>query len=152
MSNILTKREYLYREYFLHKGYTTSLPNFLVASPKNTLLNEIKKSYNFSDPISVSSEIQRDFFYETLVVSQLSNLSEIMSTLGLSRVSDLVFYFMGSDNSNGLSGNHELLKNQFRPIRKGISNMIKLHATGAIAMPIEIRLHILASSRDIIHS
>lgn len=30
--------------------------------------------------------------------------------------------------------------------------MIRLHATGAIAMPIEIRLHILASSKDVIHS
>ena len=30
--------------------------------------------------------------------------------------------------------------------------MVRLHATGAIAMPIEIRLHILASSRDVIHS
>ena len=30
--------------------------------------------------------------------------------------------------------------------------MIKLHATGAIAMPIEIRLHLLASSKDVIHS
>jgi len=37
-------------------------------------------------------------------------------------------------------------------MRKGISNMVRLHATGAVAMPTEVRLHILASSRDIIHS
>ena len=30
--------------------------------------------------------------------------------------------------------------------------MLRFHATGAIAMPIEIRLQILASSRDVIHS
>jgi heme/copper-type cytochrome/quinol oxidase subunit 2 len=42
--------------------------------------------------------------------------------------------------------------NQYRPIKKGVSNMIKLHATGAIAMPIETRLHLLASSKDVIHS
>jgi heme/copper-type cytochrome/quinol oxidase subunit 2 len=30
--------------------------------------------------------------------------------------------------------------------------MIRLHATSAIAMPIETRLHILASSKDVIHS
>jgi hypothetical protein len=48
--------------------------------------------------------------------------------------------------------NNVLLKNQHRPMRKGISNMIRLHATGAIAMPTELRLHILASSKDIIHS
>jgi hypothetical protein len=37
-------------------------------------------------------------------------------------------------------------------MRKGITNMIRLHATGAIAMPIEIRLQVLASSKDVIHS
>ena len=46
----------------------------------------------------------------------------------------------------------ELYKNQFRPLKKGVSNMLRLHATGAIALPIEIRLHILASSRDVSHS
>lgn len=30
--------------------------------------------------------------------------------------------------------------------------MLRLHATGAIGMPIEVRLQILASSRDVIHS
>jgi len=50
------------------------------------------------------------------------------------------------------TGHYDSIKNQYRPVRKGISNMIRLHATGAIAMPTEIRLHILASSRDIIHS
>ena len=30
--------------------------------------------------------------------------------------------------------------------------MLRLHATGAVAMPVEIRLQILASSRDVIHS
>jgi heme/copper-type cytochrome/quinol oxidase subunit 2 len=51
-----------------------------------------------------------------------------------------------------LEYNKTLYKNQYRPMRKGIANMIRLHATGAIAMPIEIRLHIIASSKDIIHS
>jgi hypothetical protein len=46
----------------------------------------------------------------------------------------------------------ELFKNQHRPLRKGITNMLRLHSTGAVAMPIELRLRILASSRDVIHS
>jgi hypothetical protein len=37
-------------------------------------------------------------------------------------------------------------------MRKGINNMIKLHADGAVAMPTEIRLHVVTSSKDIIHS
>ena len=51
-----------------------------------------------------------------------------------------------------IGSNSELFKNQYRPMKKGVTNMIRLHATGAIAMPIEIRLHILASSKDVIHS
>lgn len=38
------------------------------------------------------------------------------------------------------------------PMRRGITAMNKIHATGAIALPSEIRLQILASSRDVIHS
>jgi len=30
--------------------------------------------------------------------------------------------------------------------------MVRLHATGAVAMPIEMRIQILASSKDVIHS
>jgi hypothetical protein len=61
-------------------------------------------------------------------------------------------YLLGTDSSNTLGNNQSLLKNQYRPMKKGVINMIRLQATGAIAMPIEIRLHILASSRDVIHS
>jgi hypothetical protein len=62
--------------------------------------------------------------------------------------------FIGSSSYNRdfVSNNTELYKNQYRPMKKGVSNMIKLHATGAVAMPIEIRLHLLASSKDVIHS
>jgi hypothetical protein len=51
-----------------------------------------------------------------------------------------------------LNKNLELYKNQYRPLKKGITNMVRLQATGAIAMPCEVRLHILASSKDVIHS
>jgi hypothetical protein len=63
----------------------------------------------------------------------------------------LFFYFC--DTSNSLKGNSaDLYKNPYRPLKKGIQNMLRLHATGAVAMPIEIRLQIMASSRDVIHS
>ena len=45
-----------------------------------------------------------------------------------------------------------LQKNQYRPMRKGITSMVRLHATGAVAIPTEIRTHVLASSKDVIHS
>jgi heme/copper-type cytochrome/quinol oxidase subunit 2 len=57
---------------------------------------------------------------------------------------------MNMDNNFTL--NTELYKNQYRPMKKGITNMIRLQATGAIALPIELRIHILASSKDVIHS
>jgi hypothetical protein len=43
-------------------------------------------------------------------------------------------------------------KSQFKPLKKGITNMMRLQGTGAVAMPIEIRLQVLASSKDVIHS
>ena len=46
----------------------------------------------------------------------------------------------------------ELVKNPYRPLKKGLMNMLRLQATGAIALPVELRLQVLASSRDVIHS
>jgi hypothetical protein len=43
-------------------------------------------------------------------------------------------------------------KDQYRPMRQGINSLLRLQATGAIAVPSEIRLQILASSKDVIHS
>jgi len=51
-----------------------------------------------------------------------------------------------------LGNRGSLLKNQFKPLKKGITNMMRLQGTGAVAMPIEIRLQVLASSKDVIHS
>jgi hypothetical protein len=59
---------------------------------------------------------------------------------------------MGNSGVNTLTNEPDLYKNQYRPMKKGVSNMIKLHATGPVAMPIETRLHLLASSKDVIHS
>ena len=41
---------------------------------------------------------------------------------------------------------------QYEPFRKGVSNMIRIQADKAVAMPVDVRLQILATSRDIIHS
>jgi hypothetical protein len=57
-----------------------------------------------------------------------------------------------SSNYQNLSKNSDLYKSQYRPMKKGVVNMIRLQATNAVAMPTEIRLHILASSKDVIHS
>jgi heme/copper-type cytochrome/quinol oxidase subunit 2 len=147
----------LYREYFLNKGFSTTIPKYLTSSPNNSLLKEVKAGYNLIDPLSHISEIQRDFFYETLSLNFFNTSNNILNKLtsllpNSQLISNLFLYTLNYELDSNISGNTELYKNQFRPMRKGISNMIRLHATGAIAMPTEIRLHILASSKDIIHS
>jgi hypothetical protein len=70
----------------------------------------------------------------------------------LIRIIFYLFFFTRQGAFNKVGNNNELYKSQYRPMRKGITNMIRLHGTGAVAMPIEIRLQVLASSRDVIHS
>jgi hypothetical protein len=121
------------------------------------LINEIKASFLFSDPIIYNNEYSRDVYYNslnffnyTILKSYLFNYSNF---LNLNFITDYLFYYFFNNNfSNSLQSNSELYKNQYRPMRKGISNMIRLHATGAIALPIEMRVQILASSKDVIHS
>jgi len=64
----------------------------------------------------------------------------------------LFFYFLNNNTTIELGNNNNLFKSQYKPLKRGISNLLRLHGTGAVAMPIEIRLQILASSRDVIHS
>lgn len=163
MVDILTKREYLYRQYFLNKSNVVSLPKYLTASPSNPLLEEVKNTFPLIDPVSFSSELSRELFYQNtnflkfmVLKDSLVSVNSLLanSSLNLSSLSNyLFFYLFGTENgSSRLGKNMDLYKSQFRPMKKGVTNMIRLHATGAIAMPIEIRLHILASSKDVIHS
>jgi len=125
-------------------------------------LEEIRSSFLLIDPITYSSEYSRDLYYTSLeyfkfiLFKDLAlNLSNKISLLPLntSLINEyLFFYFSRSTVSNKLGNNQELYKSQFRPLKKGISNMLRLQGTGAVAMPIEIRLQILASSKDVIHS
>ena len=70
----------------------------------------------------------------------------------LSHLNRFAFFYLAETDRLANGKSIELSKSQFRPLRKGISSMLRLHATGAVAMPIEIRLQVLASSRDVIHS
>ena len=155
--NLLTKREFLYKEYFLNKGYTIHLPKYFLASPSNPLFQEIKSSYTFVDPSNFSTETSRDLFYQNINFVKLNLLKDyfklVTDSFGLNTSvlsNSLTLYLFNTSNQTNL--NLDFYKNQYRPLKKGVTNMIRLHATGAIAMPIEIRLHILASSKDVIHS
>lgn len=154
MSNlvdILSKREYLLRSYLVNEGYSLGLPKTLQASPTNPLFIEVRKSFNFTnlnDYLNENASLCDDKgFFLNAKVDKLFNIISPLNSL----YPCLSYLYPNNSSTKGLEVN-PLLKSQYRPMRKGISNMIRLHATGAIAMPIEVRLHILASSKDIIHS
>jgi heme/copper-type cytochrome/quinol oxidase subunit 2 len=64
----------------------------------------------------------------------------------------LFFHLLNQSTPKSLGNRNELFKSQFKPLKKGITSMMRLQGTGAVALPIEIRLQILASSKDVIHS
>jgi len=115
---------------------------------------EVKTGYSIVDPTSVVTEVSRDLFYNNISNNHFTNIISIFNnSLNTNNsLSSIFLYLFNTNTLDSLGSNHDLYKNQYRPMKKGVTNMIKLHATGAIAMPIEIRLHILASSKDVIHS
>jgi hypothetical protein len=158
LADYLSKREALYRQFFEKNNTLTLLPQELRATANNALLEEVERSYNFSDPIALKSESDREVYYfsspffKYLLVAKCVDVL-FSSPLNLTSVYEFLnFYGLGNQDSQKNLGAWELTKNQHRPLRKGISSMLRLHATGAIAMPIEVRMQILASSRDVIHS
>ena len=160
--DILSKREYIYRQLFSSKNLIANLPDYLTSSPKNPLINEVLASYPLVDPINFSSELSRDYLYQNYNFLRFTLLKDFLifvnegiknSSLNLNFLNNYLFFYMFSDTkSDTLGKNLDLYKNQYRPMKKGVANMVRLHSTGAIALPIEVRLHILASSKDVIHS
>jgi hypothetical protein len=159
--DILTKREFLIRELLFKNNNIINLPIHLLNSPKNPIISEIKSNFLFFDIISKNNEYSKNIHYTSLVFFNLTMAKELIQILNFSPffqklINNYYFYFFQTKNLTNLSdynnANDLLLKNQYRPMKKGITNMIRLHATGAMALPIEIRLQILASSKDVIHS
>jgi hypothetical protein len=159
--DILSRREHLYRQYLENSRSLVHIPKSFCATPSNPLLVELKSSFLFSDPANYSSEFSRELlhtsssYFKFVYLKHLTqSMNDSVSPLPINPnlLTNYVFlYFFGSD-SRDLGRNTELYKSQYRPLKKGISSMLRLHATGAVAMPIEIRLQVLASSRDVIHS
>jgi hypothetical protein len=162
LTDILSRRELLYRQVLEKRNKIIELPNLLRATPKNPLIKEVQSSFLLVDPITYNSEYSREMYYNSLSYFKhilfkglASDINSSFSKLpiNLKLVNDyLFFHFLNQPLRTDLGQNKTLFKSQFRPMRKGVTNMIRLHATSAIAMPIEIRLQILASSRDVIHS
>jgi hypothetical protein len=158
LGDLLTKRELLLRQYLELNGNVLSLPYEMTASPQNPLFKEVEASFSFNDPLTFQTEAGREVLFSSLNFFRFTLLKEWLLLVKESFVninllnSYLFFYLFNHKNYQTPSDTLELLKNPSRPLRKGVSSMLRLHATGAIAMPIEVRLQILASSRDVIHS
>lgn len=155
--DILTKREYLYREFLINNNKIINLPYYLTSNPSNPLINEIKATFLFIDPIMYNNEYSRNIYYNSLSYFNFITLNyfstNLSNSINLNFLNNFIFfYFFNNSNQNYNSNNFELYRNQYKPLKKGISSMLRLHVTGAVAMPTEIRLQILASSKDVIHS
>lgn len=155
--DILTKREYLYRQFLFSKKKIINLPFFAINNLNNPLIHDIKSAFMLFDPANYNNEYSRDVYYNVLTYFHFNTLHSFL--FNLSSVINVPLYltttmqfFFNNFSSNLTSTNDQLVKSQYRPMRKGITNMIRLHGTGAVAMPIEIRLQVLASSKDVIHS
>jgi hypothetical protein len=99
------------------------------------------------DSLLFSSEINKNIFF--------NDNSNFLNTFSFNLLPGFKYIFsniLNLDKNIKIDNNYDLYKNQYRPMKKGVVNMIRLHATSAIAMPIETRLHILTSSKDVIHS
>jgi len=159
--DLLSKREFLYRQYFESKNNIIRLPNSLTANPNNPLINELKASFLFVDPTTFIGENSRNTIYSSLSYFKIFYLKNVLNffnenisvlPVNLNLINEYGFFYFFNTNSNTLGKNQDLYKNPYRPLRKGVNDMLRLHATSAIAMPVELRLQILASSRDVIHS
>jgi len=159
--DILTKREYLYRQYLQTNKRVISLPTLLTNSLNNDLINEVKTSFLLTNPITYGSEASRDFFYTSLPFFKFLVFKSVIADLvsknhlapfNTDLLNEYLFFYALNTDSTKISSNSLLYKDQHRPLKKGITSMLRLHGTGAIAMPVEVRLQILASSRDVIHS
>ena len=160
--DLLSRRELLIRDYWFSQKGATYLPLRLSASPRNPLLREVTAAMPLHDPLTFSSEASRDYLYASTSYFKFLYLQAAAKTLaeaGQALPVNLAlldtyffFFFMNSDSTRSMPTTNELYRNQFRPLRKGISSMLRLHSTGAVAMPVELRLQIMASSRDVIHS
>jgi hypothetical protein len=140
---------------FFAKNKVVTLNSIFSANPKNALFFEIKAALEITDDSSLNNTYSRTASHFSLTLfknNYFSYLANSSSTTNLIKYLTNAYLLNTDFDATSTSPRSLLFKNQYRPMRKGISNMIRLHATGAMALPIEIRLQVLASSKDVIHS
>jgi len=152
LGDILTKREYLVRELFFSKNKVINLLNVLANTPNNALFYDVKTFLDSNNLPLTTNEYSRDYSFAAFTNFRSSYLKTLAWLPFVDQIVSPIASYVTPAADTTTSGNSLILRNQYRPMRKGIVNMIRLHATGAMALPIEIRLQVLASSKDVIHS
>lgn len=125
MLNTLTKREYLLRQFYKinNKNYIY-VPKNYQTNPTNPILQEIKTGV-VANPV-----VEKQTEYYKLKYLDYINL----------------------DGKNVTKEIPTYKKSQYKMMRKNISNMVRIQADKAVAMPIDTRIQLLTLSKDIIHS
>ena len=152
LTDLLSKREFLYRNYFSKVYNSYAIPQNLTASPANPLIEDFKTSFLFIDPAQYTAESTKSTSYQSVNYFTPAYLKETLNVFQATPILGKLFKDFNFFSGSQIGQNTELLKNPHRPMRKGVMNMLRFHATAAIALPVEVRLQILASSRDVIHS
>jgi heme/copper-type cytochrome/quinol oxidase subunit 2 len=116
---------------------------------------ESSLSENYSNLADIL--VRREFIYRSFLIGY-----NLKPNLPKSLISNTNNFFLSELKANSLTNEYRLLnnvfsdlpilKNQYKPMRRGISNMIRIQASNIISLPVELRIQVLASSRDIIHS
>jgi hypothetical protein len=149
----------------LSKNAIIKIPFQYTASPQHPLFDDLRSGLLFVNSGQTNLEQSRlNFSVEKLSFEYyaVKTFYEYLSTFCpyTSVTSYLMSLIMSSKQTPAQnSGLNEISyqtdvprRSQYRIIKRGVSNMVRLHATGAMALPVCSRLHIFASSRDVIHS
>jgi len=144
LADILSKRDNLYQS--LARSKSTSLDFSFYNSFNNKFFGEIHSILPYIHTDLPGINASRSLLFPQLTTS-LGGFGAFLG--GGLQLNLLPGLFSNLQNYEQLTHS---FRSQYKPMRRGITNMVRLQATNAIAMPTEIRLHILASSKDVIHS
>ena len=140
----MSKRDNLYQS--LARSKSTNLDFSFYNSINNKFFTEIHSLLPYIHTSLSNSSTSRSLLFSQLTASRGEFEALLSRGLQFNLVPEL---FNNLQNYEQLTHS---FRSQYKPMRRGITNMVRLQATNAIAMPTEIRLHILASSKDVIHS
>lgn len=165
LADVLTKRELLYRDLLCRKEKLIQIPEHYIASPKHTLFSDLRAALNNTDNLSQNKDLDRvlqrnnqlvfDYYTTKLYYNYMGsllpfpNLTSFLISLMLKQNPEPL---PASPYEKTIYRNNVSRRSNYKPLRRGASNMVRLHATGAMAMPVHTKIHMFASSRDVIHS